>query len=126
MAAELTIDATGQDALFGRSFRTREYNTALRHVALYGHWSGGRDLHEVIGSDDAKDAGNILIVTVPDGWIWHIPIAHSMRSVVLVTDPAAVANLSAASPHGLLPGSGSSVPRDRRAAGGGRLGQRAS
>ena len=97
LAAELTIDATGQDALFGRSFRTREYNTALRHVALYGHWSGGRDLHEVIGSDDAKDAGNILIVTVPDGWIWHIPIADSMRSVGLVTDPAAVANLSAAS-----------------------------
>ena len=97
VAADLTIDATGQDALFGRSFRTREYNTALRHVALYGHWSGGRDLHEVIGSDDAKDAGNILIVTVPDGWIWHIPIAHSMRSVGLVTDPAAVANLSAAS-----------------------------
>ena len=97
LAADLTIDATGQDALFGRSFRTREYNTALRHVALYGHWSGGRDLHEVIGSDDAKDAGNILIVTVPDGWIWHIPIARSMRSVGLVTDPAAVANLSAAS-----------------------------
>ena len=43
LAADLTIDATGQDALFGRSFRTREYNTALRHVALYGHWSGGRD-----------------------------------------------------------------------------------
>ena len=95
--AELTIDATGQDALFGRVFRTRQYNTALRHVAFYGHWSGGRDLDEVLGSDDTKDSGNILIVTVPDGWIWHIPIADTMRSVGLVTDPEAVANLSAAS-----------------------------
>ena len=94
LAADLTVDATGQDALFGRAFRTRQYNDALRHVALYGHWSGGRNLHDVIGSEDAKDAGNILIVTVPDGWIWHIPIADTMRSVGLVTDPAAVANLS--------------------------------
>ena len=97
LGADLTMDATGQDALFGRAFRTRQYNTALRHVALYGHWSGGRDLHEVIGSDDAKDAGNILIVTVPDGWIWHIPIAPTMRSVGVVTDPAAVASLGGAS-----------------------------
>ena len=97
LTADLTIDATGQDALFGRVFRTRQYNAALRHVALYGHWSGGRDLHDVIGSDDAKDTGNILIVTVPDGWIWHIPIAHTMRSVGVVTDPDAVANLSASS-----------------------------
>ena len=96
LAADLTIDATGQDALFGRVFRTRQYNEALRHVALYGHWSGGRDLDEVIGSGDNKDAGNILIVTVPDGWIWHIPIAHTMRSVGLVTVPEAVANLNAA------------------------------
>lgn len=96
LSADLTIDATGQDALFGRVFRTRHYNAALRHVALYGHWSGGRDLDDVIESDDAKDAGNILIVTVPDGWIWHIPIAHTMRSVGLVTHPDAVGNLSAA------------------------------
>ena len=95
LTAGLTIDATGQDALLGRAFRTRQYNAALRHVALYGHWSGGRDLHDVIGSNDAKDSGNILIVTAPDGWIWHIPIAHTMRSVGLVTDPDAVANLGA-------------------------------
>lgn len=97
LTADLTIDATGQDALFGRVFRTRQYNTALRHVAFYGHWSGGRDLDDVLGSEDTKDAGNILIVTVPDGWIWHIPIAHTMRSVGVVTDPEAVAGLSAAS-----------------------------
>ncbi len=96
VAADLTIDATGQDALFGRHFRTREFNAALRHVALYGHWSGGRGLHEVLGSGDPSDAGNIIIAAVPDGWIWHIPIAHTMRSVGLVTDPAAVAGLSAA------------------------------
>ncbi len=96
LTAALTIDATGQDALFGRVFRTRQYNTALRHVAFYGHWSGGRNLDDVLASDDTKDAGNILIVTVPDGWIWHIPIAHTMRSVGVVTDPEAVAGLSAA------------------------------
>ena len=97
LTADLTIDATGQDALFSRVFRTRQYNAALRHVAFYGHWSGGRNLDEVLGSDDTKDSGNILIVTVPDGWIWHIPIADTMRSVGLVTDPEAVANLNSAS-----------------------------
>ena len=96
MAADLTIDATGQNALFGRHFRTRQFNEELRHVALYGHWSGGHQLPDIIESKDANDAGNILIVTVPDGWIWHIPIAHTMRSVGLVTEPSAVAELNAA------------------------------
>jgi len=93
--SELTIDATGQDALFGRHFRTREFNESLRHVALYGYWSGGHDLPDITGSDDPEDAGNIIIVTVAGGWIWHIPIAHDMRSVGLVTDPAAIAELNA-------------------------------
>ena len=72
LTAELTIDATGQDALFGAGVSDAPVQHGAAARAFYGHWSGGRDLDEVLGSDDAKDAGNILIVTVPDGWIWHI------------------------------------------------------
>ena len=92
MKAALTIDATGQNALFGRHFRTRNFNEGLRHIALYGYWSGGRDLPDLLPSNDPEDAGNILIVTVPDGWIWHIPITPDIRSVGLVTDPSVIAN----------------------------------
>ena len=95
MKAALTIDATGQNALFGRHFRTRNFNEGLRHIALYGYWSGGRDLPDLLPSNDPEDAGNILIVTVPDGWIWHIPITPDIRSVGLVTDPSVIAKLNA-------------------------------
>ena len=95
MKAALTIDATGQNSLFGRHFRTRNFNEGLRHIAVYGYWSGGRDLPDLLPSNDPEDSGNILIVTVPDGWIWHIPIAPDIRSVGLVTDPSAIAKLNA-------------------------------
>ncbi|HCU72773.1 MAG TPA: hypothetical protein DGO43_03055 [Chloroflexi bacterium] len=95
MKAALTIDATGQNALFGRHFRTRNFNEGLRHIALYGYWSGGCALPDLLPSNDPEDAGNILIVTVPDGWIWHIPITPDIRSVGLVTDPSVAAKLTA-------------------------------
>ncbi|MBM4435952.1 MAG: tryptophan 7-halogenase [Actinobacteria bacterium] len=94
--APLTIDATGQDGLIGRQFRLREFNNDLRHVALFGHWTGARSVQQALGSTDARDAGNILIAAVDDGWIWHIPLKDGICSVGLVTEPSAVGGLSVA------------------------------
>ena len=95
VSVPLTVDASGQAALLGRQFRQRDLNKRLNHIALYGHWRGGRTLPEVIKSDRPLDAGNIFIVAVDGGWIWHIPLAGDVRSVGLVTDPSVVRGVRA-------------------------------
>ncbi len=84
--AAITVDASGQASVLGSRLGLRNLNQRLRHVALYSYWAGGKLLSDVVEGLSAKDAGNILIVAVDEGWIWHIPLAGDVRSVGLVTD----------------------------------------
>ena len=84
--AAITVDASGQASVLGSRLGLRNLNERLRHVALYSYWTGGKLLPDVVQGLSAKDAGNILIVAVDEGWIWHIPLAGGVRSVGLVTD----------------------------------------
>ena len=84
--AAITVDASGQASVLGSRLGLRNLNEQLRHVALYSYWTGGKLLPDVFEGLSAKDAGNILIVAVDEGWLWHIPLAGGVRSVGLVTD----------------------------------------
>ncbi len=92
--AKMTVDASGQASVLGSRLGLRNLNEQLRHVAIYSYWSGGKVLPEVVAGLSAKDAGNIYVVAVDEGWIWHIPLAGDIRSVGLVADADLIKGLS--------------------------------
>ena len=93
--ARMCVDASGQWSVLGRQFRLREHNENLRHVALFGHYHGGpTTLPDVVPDMEPTDAGNVFVVAVEDGWLWHIPLAGGLRSIGLVTDPESIRGMS--------------------------------
>ena len=93
--ARMCVDASGQWSVLGRQFRLREHNHDLRHVALFGHYHGGpTTLPDVLDHMEPTDAGNVYVVAVDDGWLWHIPLAGGLRSIGLVTDPERIRGMS--------------------------------
>ncbi len=95
--ARLCVDASGQWSVLGRQLRLRQHNHDLRHVALFGHYhGGGGELPDVVAGMEPTDAGNVYVVAVDDGWLWHIPLAGNLRSIGLVTDPQRIRGLSRA------------------------------
>ena len=93
--ARMCVDASGQWSVLGRQFRLREHNQNLRHVALFGHYHGGpTTLPDVLDKMEPTDAGNVYVVAVDDGWLWHIPLAGGLRSIGLVTDPERIRGMS--------------------------------
>ncbi len=93
--ARMCVDASGQWSVLGRQFRLREHNQNLRHVALFGHYHGGpTTLPDVLDEMEPTDAGNVYVVAVDDGWLWHIPLAGGLRSIGLVTDPERIRGMT--------------------------------
>ena len=104
--ARMCVDASGQWSVLGRQFRLREHNENLRHVALFGHYHGGpTTLPDVLNDMEPTDAGNVFVVAVEDGWLWHIPLAGGLRSIGLVTDPERIRGMTRG-PNGGRIGSG--------------------
>ncbi len=81
--ARYVIDATGQDALFGRRDRT---NTMIEDFGLAATFSHFVDLDPGIDRELCETArGNIKVLFVDDGWCWGIPLGERRISVGLVT-----------------------------------------
>ncbi len=77
--ADFVVDATGQRCFLGRHFGLTRTVPDLRATATYAWFDGAGGfpgpLHRHIQ----------WIVTVPDGWIWFIPIGPDRTSVGVVT-----------------------------------------
>ena len=64
-------------------------------MALFGHYHGGpTTLPDVLNDMEPTDAGNVYVVAVEDGWLWHIPLAGGLRSIGLVTDPERIRGMT--------------------------------
>lgn len=81
-SSSFLIDCTGQDALLGRLFNLREYDTAMNNYALYGYWKNAKWKMEYVGHPNLS---RIFIATTPHGWIWYIPLSTNVVSVGFVT-----------------------------------------
>ena len=77
--AEIVIDASGQQTLFANQFDLKDWDTAFKHLAIYGYYSGGKHL-------PAPDHGSILIESFENGWVWKIPLHDGSTSVGVVMD----------------------------------------
>ena len=73
------IDASGQSALLANCFKSKQFDPSLRNLAGYAYFKGAEHL-------TGGDSGNILIESIPSGWLWKIPLREQVSSVGAVVD----------------------------------------
>jgi flavin-dependent dehydrogenase len=73
------IDASGRAGIMAtRYLRSREFHHAFQNVGVWGYWQDTRRL-------PPPRAGSIAVGSIPEGWIWAIPLHNGTMSVGLVT-----------------------------------------
>lgn len=79
--ARHVVDASGNTSrIRGHAGGKRVYSDFFRNLAVFGYWAGG-------GRLPAPNDGNILCVTVDEGWLWYIPLRDDLTSVGAVLSP---------------------------------------
>ncbi len=81
--ARFLVDASGRDAFLARRDGLKVPDPLLKKAAFFAHYRG-------IPRAPGRDAGNIVVVMMKDGWFWFIPFADGTTSVGLVTDGSSV------------------------------------
>lgn len=77
---DFLVDASGRAGMLAtHHLRTRRYHEAFRNIALWNYWSGTKSL-------PSGPEGAIAVCSIPDGWIWGIPLHDGTMSLGLVTD----------------------------------------
>lgn len=72
------VDASGRASIMAnRYLRNRIYHDAFKNVAVWGYWANTSRL------PDPKQ-GAIATVSIPNGWIWAIPLHDGTMSVGVV------------------------------------------
>lgn len=78
VTARYVVDATGQNALVARHFDTRRWVKGLRNLAVWSYWEGVR-------APAPPQDEHIFTVSIPDGWVWFIPLRGGRYSVGVVS-----------------------------------------
>lgn len=72
------VDASGRAGLMAnRYLRNRTYHDAFKNIAVWGYWANANRLPE-------PKEGAIATVSIPNGWIWAIPLHDGTMSVGVV------------------------------------------
>jgi flavin-dependent dehydrogenase len=77
------VDASGRDGLLARRGGLRRMDAKARRAAVFAHFTG-------VPRRAGRDAGNIVIILLRDGWFWIIPFADGRTSVGVVVDGPAL------------------------------------
>lgn len=78
LRASFVIDASGQRCLIGRSLGVVEDVTDLQATATYAYFDGAGGVPGPLGRHVQ------LVVTIPEGWIWFIPVSPTRTSIGVV------------------------------------------
>jgi len=69
------VDASGRAGMLAvRYLDNRVFHQVFKNVAVWGYWEGAQRLAGV-------RAGSIAVGSIPEGWIWGIPLASGQMSV---------------------------------------------
>ncbi|MBK8254296.1 MAG: tryptophan 7-halogenase [Polyangiaceae bacterium] len=72
------IDTSGRAGIMANKYlKSRRFLKAFQNVAVWAYWKGGK-------RPETGFEGPLTLVSVPDGWIWYIPIEEDVHSVGLV------------------------------------------
>jgi len=79
------IDASGRNGLMAtRNLRNRRYHEVFKNIALWGYW-------EKTDRFATGREGDIAVGSIPNGWIWAIPLHDDTMSVGVVIHKDALA-----------------------------------
>jgi flavin-dependent dehydrogenase len=84
--ARFLIDASGREGFLPRKLKLREMSSTHRKAAVFAHYRN-------VPRREGKDAGNIVVILMSDGWIWFIPFADGTTSVGVVADGSRIREL---------------------------------
>jgi flavin-dependent dehydrogenase len=85
IAFDFVIDASGRSGILAtRYLRTRRYHTVFQNIAIWGYYKNADRLA-------TGRAGDIAVGSVPNGWLWAIPLHDDTMSVGLVIHKDALA-----------------------------------
>ncbi|CAK5265597.1 unnamed protein product [Mycena citricolor] len=78
------IDASGRGGLLSNKyFKTRQFNKALKNIAIWGYWTGTA----MYGVDSPREGAPWFeALTDETGWAWFIPLHDGSTSVGVVMD----------------------------------------
>lgn len=77
--ARFLVDASGRDGVLARSRGLRDMDPLHRRAAIFAHYRG-------VPRRSGRDAGNIVIILMRDGWFWVIPFSDGRTSVGVVAE----------------------------------------
>jgi len=79
VAADVVVDASGQNGLLQNRFRLRVWDPILNKGAIWTYWKGAY-------RDTGRDEGATMVLQTPNkqGWFWYIPQHDDMVSVGVV------------------------------------------
>jgi flavin-dependent dehydrogenase len=88
-AFDYLIDASGRNGIMAsRYLRNRKYHRVFQNVALWGYWEGA-----VCGEPGYRE-GSIAVGSVPDGWLWSIPLGDGKTSIGAVLHKTAFSRMN--------------------------------
>lgn len=89
IAFDWLIDASGRNGLMAtRYLRNRKYHRVFQNVALWGYWEGA-----VCDAPGYRE-GSIAVGSVPDGWLWSIPLGDGRTSIGAVLHKTAFSRMN--------------------------------
>jgi flavin-dependent dehydrogenase len=75
---DFLIDASGRTSLMSnRYLRNRRYHKIFQNIAIWGYWKNANRL--ATGRE-----GDIAVNSIPNGWLWGIPLHDDIMSVGVV------------------------------------------
>jgi flavin-dependent dehydrogenase len=77
--ARFLVDASGRDGVYARTHGLRAMDPRHRRAAVFAHYRG-------VPRRPGRDAGNIIVVILRDGWFWFIPFSDGQTSVGVVAE----------------------------------------
>jgi flavin-dependent dehydrogenase len=78
IAFETLIDASGRSGLMAtRYLQNRRFHKVFQNIAIWGYWEGADRL--ATGRE-----GDIAVSSIPEGWLWAIPLSDGTMSVGVV------------------------------------------
>jgi flavin-dependent dehydrogenase len=78
IAFDYLIDASGRAGIMsGKYLNNRKYHKIFQNVAIWGYWKGADRL--ATGRE-----GDIAVGSVPNGWLWAIPLQNDITSIGVV------------------------------------------
>lgn len=84
---DVLVDASGRTGLLAtRYLRNRKFHEAFRNVAIWGYWRNAAPL-------DRGPEGATASCSIPNGWIWAIPLHDGSTSVGVVLHKTALKDL---------------------------------